>query len=271
MAQTSPYTPRLGNRDGMAASRSFTMALTECSIALKLVGCAARLRWLGRAQTAPRQRLIIVHIQRNAMNPSKRALWCGCLVLAGGVALVAFKVFPGRSADKEPLQYKPRRMVDSSGFLFVLRLLRPWQPSATLEEISASWERVGHRSLDVLERQLAQGGISKMFYRVARASLLNYEGEPEKAAELLEEARTAAEADPALAEEWLYTLVFLQGVTALRRGENENCVLCRGESSCILPIAPAAVHTNPPARAWPSSISPSTWSSFPTTSRSAGC
>ena len=34
-------------------------------------------------------------------------------------------------------------------------------------------------------------------------------------------------------------------MTALRRGETDNCVMCRGESSCILPIAPAAVHTNP--------------------------
>ena len=34
-------------------------------------------------------------------------------------------------------------------------------------------------------------------------------------------------------------------LTALRRGEDENCILCRGESSCILPINKAAVHTNP--------------------------
>ena len=28
-------------------------------------------------------------------------------------------------------------------------------------------------------------------------------------------------------------------------GETDNCVMCRGESSCILPINAAAVHTNP--------------------------
>ena len=28
-------------------------------------------------------------------------------------------------------------------------------------------------------------------------------------------------------------------------GENDNCIMCRGESSCILPISPAAVHGNP--------------------------
>ena len=31
----------------------------------------------------------------------------------------------------------------------------------------------------------------------------------------------------------------------MRQGENDNCIMCRGESSCILPISPAAVHTNP--------------------------
>ena len=40
------------------------------------------------------------------------------------------------------------------------------------------------------------------------------------------------------------TLVYLQGVTALRFGETDNCVHCRGETSCILPISPAAVHQN---------------------------
>jgi hypothetical protein len=34
-------------------------------------------------------------------------------------------------------------------------------------------------------------------------------------------------------------------VTGLRRGENDNCLMCRGDIACILPIATAAVHTNP--------------------------
>ena len=40
-------------------------------------------------------------------------------------------------------------------------------------------------------------------------------------------------------------MIFLQGVSAMRRGENENCIACRGESSCIVPLAPSAIHTNP--------------------------
>ena len=52
-----------------------------------------------------------------------------------------------------------------------------------------------------------------------------------------------SQSEDAIADKALYTLIYLQGVTALRRGETDNCVMCRGESSCILPIAPAAVHT----------------------------
>ncbi len=48
-----------------------------------------------------------------------------------------------------------------------------------------------------------------------------------------------------VAETALYTVIFFQGVTALRCGETEHCIMCRGESSCILPISPAAVHIKP--------------------------
>ena len=35
------------------------------------------------------------------------------------------------------------------------------------------------------------------------------------------------------------------GINALRRGEQDNCIACVGPSSCIFPIAAAAVHTRP--------------------------
>ena len=50
---------------------------------------------------------------------------------------------------------------------------------------------------------------------------------------------------PALAQSALGTMIYLQGVTALRRGENENCLMCQGDSACLLPIAASAVHTKP--------------------------
>ncbi|MEO2090745.1 MAG: CRTAC1 family protein [Gemmataceae bacterium] len=80
---------------------------------------------------------------------------------------------------------------------------------------------------------------------ILKANMLNYDGHADEAYAVLTEARRLAEGSSVLAEERLYTVIAYQGIAALRRGETDNCVLCRGESSCILPIAPAAVHTKP--------------------------
>jgi hypothetical protein len=48
--------------------------------------------------------------------------------------------------------------------------------------------------------------------------------------------------NPDLAREERANLLALCGVAALRRGEVENCMACVGPSSCIFPIATAAVH-----------------------------
>src|SRR5262249_51415722 len=70
-------------------------------------------------------------------------------------------------------------------------------------------------------------------------------GQPARRVWVLGGRRSWLESRDAMAEPWLYSVISFQGVTALRRGENDNCIACRGESSCILPIAPAAVHTSP--------------------------
>jgi hypothetical protein len=173
-------------------------------------------------------------------------------------AVVALRSWPtpARQPDQPPTdvtlpaksRYKPRQMVDTSGFLTVVKLIPPWPANASLETIASSWRGIGHRFHTQMEGRLG----NKMLPAEMRipallmdAGFLNYQGEPDKGYAVLEEARRLAESNPAAAEEWLYTVIAFQGVTALRRGETENCVLCRGESSCILPIAPAAVHTRP--------------------------
>ena len=62
---------------------------------------------------------------------------------------------------------------------------------------------------------------------------------------MLEGLRAFIGRNDGLAAPVLASVIYCQGISALRRGENENCIMCRGESSCILPILPAAVHTNP--------------------------
>jgi hypothetical protein len=146
---------------------------------------------------------------------------------------------------KLALEYLPRKDVDPSGYNTILRGFAPWSPDSTLQELAELWRTPGLRGFEALEQRFGQnipGGTSGINLLVAKVSLLNWEGKADRASQVLEQARAIAEADPALAAECLYSIIFAQGVTGLRCGENDNCVLCRGESSCILPISPAAVH-----------------------------
>jgi hypothetical protein len=117
-----------------------------------------------------------------------------------------------------------------------------------LEEVARCWKAGPARRKGELDAQLDNHAFSPsdpITTLLHLASYHHYTGHPDRAYAVLEEARARAGATPEDAEDWLYTVVYYQGLTALRRGETENCVMCRGESSCILPISPAALHTNP--------------------------
>jgi hypothetical protein len=181
----------------------------------------------------------------------KRSLACVALiglpiVVVG--ALVAWNYWGREPAGAESdIAYQPRKDLDAGGNSVILKNLEPWNADATLEEIAEIWRRAPQRRLAALEQKLASPSSTSsdvVFAHIEKALVHNFEGHPDQAYEALSAARTTAEGDPALARDWRYTIIYLQGVSALRRGENENCILCRGESSCILPIAPSAVHVN---------------------------
>ncbi len=165
---------------------------------------------------------------------------------AGGVSVPV----GGRAGPFVPgVQYRPLQWkLDSSGFGTVSFVLKPWKPDASLEEIRERWHRLGYRGIEAVDRQLADpkltrdGSIPLLYLK---AALLNCEGEAVAAYKVLEEMRSIVASDQRLAQSAMGTVVYQQGLTSLRRGENDNCIACRGESSCIFPIAPAAVHTNP--------------------------
>jgi hypothetical protein len=145
--------------------------------------------------------------------------------------------------------YDPREAkIDTAGFSVLPMVMQHWQPDATLEEISRIWRGTAYRAVENLDWKLAEPGRAKreqiplMFMK---AALLNYEGEGEKSYQVLEKLRSIIESEDKLAVAKLGRMIYFQGVTALRRGETDNCIMCRGESSCIIPISPAAVHTNP--------------------------
>ena len=87
--------------------------------------------------------------------------------------------------------------------------------------------------------------LKRVVLLLSKATFFNFEGEPNRGYEVLQQARSLVEKNDEIAQKALYTVIYFQGVNALRTGETDNCVMCRGESSCILPITPAAVHTNP--------------------------
>ncbi len=153
-----------------------------------------------------------------------------------------------KKGGERHLVYQPWRVVDTGGFATIVGRLRRWNADATLEEIAESWRAETPRNLEKVNRDLEnpkKADLEKLQLGFLKATLLNYDGDPKRCYDVLEQTRGWLEKTESPAEIGLYTLIFFQGVTALRRGENDNCIMCRGESSCILPIAPAAVHTEP--------------------------
>ena len=139
-------------------------------------------------------------------------------------------------------------VIDTSGFLVISTLLPKWNPDVSLEELSAILRGAGYRSIEDIDKRLAdpaRGDQDRVADLLLKSALFNFEGEPEKSYQVLEGLRAFVGRDDRLAAPVLASVIYCQGISALRRGENENCIMCRGESSCILPILPAAVHTNP--------------------------
>ena len=154
------------------------------------------------------------------------------------------------AAGALPVSFRPRTMVDTSGYGPLVASLEQWDASASLPTIAQTWKHAAIKEIARLDAPLQDardsGDLQEMLrLLVMRAMYLNSEGEPKRAYETLEEAGSLLDdEDGVLRRQFLYTVVYFQGVTAMRRGENENCIECRGESSCILPISPAAVHIN---------------------------
>lgn len=151
-------------------------------------------------------------------------------------------------SNNEPIAYLPRKVLDGSGYGWVMNAVKPWPQDSTLEQIGEHFKVAVRSSIQALDQILSDPNLSSdelASSRYSRSTFLNYDGDPIKAYEDLCRARELVEKNPRIARDFLYTIIYNQGVTAMRRGENENCIACRGESSCILPISKGAVHQNP--------------------------
>lgn len=183
-----------------------------------------------------------------------RMLVIASLTIAMAFGAAASRVLVNRNSvdvasGNSEFDYRPREVADASGYALISELIVPWGPKATLSEIAASFDGMGERGIQKLDRDVIEDGNRSRKERAQalqkKAMILNMDGDPKKSLEALNQARLLVQGDVKLDRELRYSLVYLQGVTSLRLGENENCIMCRGESSCILPLSPAAVHTNP--------------------------
>jgi hypothetical protein len=177
-------------------------------------------------------------IWSNAAQPLRETVWAA----AGGESRLAVPL-----TSYGPLA--PRQYVDTGGFNTVIIGVSPWGPTASLQEIRDRFVGQAGRSIADIDGRLETPDLpwqQRLSLVVVKAGCLLSEGQSAQAYALLESTRQHVERDGGEVRRWtLLTLVFFQGVAALRLGEDENCILCRGESSCILPISGAAVHQFP--------------------------
>jgi hypothetical protein len=176
------------------------------------------------------------------------------LLAAGSFGLYAIVKTGAVSAPSQPaapkrtLSYRPRTSVDTGGFLAVLSGLQPIKDPSSLESIRDAFDDLDRRGIAEIDKRLASDDLpveNKPALFLSKAGLFMYGGDPAAAYEVLQQARSLVKSSDRLAEEWLYSIVFFQGVACLRRGEIENCLECRGEGACTFPIPATAVHTKP--------------------------
>jgi hypothetical protein len=96
--------------------------------------------------------------------------------------------------------------------------------------------------LEALPKRDREGRLAATRIETSIAYLHMYRGDFREAAAWAERAMADGAEGP---REMHACFEALLGVIALRRGEVENCLECRGPSSCILPIDRAAVHRKP--------------------------
>jgi hypothetical protein len=142
-------------------------------------------------------------------------------------------------------------LVDDSGFTLATTFMPPVADRGDLDQVAAAIRRRAQRGIAEVERTLAkvdpsspEGPQLRVKFLRELALLHLYEGDFAEADRRLELAATAAE-HPLVPVGLRANLDALRAVSALRRGETENCVACVGPSSCIWPIAPGALHLLP--------------------------
>ncbi|MBI2806481.1 MAG: VCBS repeat-containing protein [Planctomycetes bacterium] len=170
--------------------------------------------------------------------------WLLVVLVMGALGVGGYLAFGPGPKQPETLAYKPRQGIETSGFLAVFNSIERWRPDASLDDYAKAYRQAIPRGLALMDKSLESDLHPMIQVMLQKASLYHAKGDPASAHKTLEDVETHIRGT-GLEADWLYTVIFYKGMTALRMAENDNCVMCRGESSCIFPINPAAVHTNP--------------------------
>ena len=157
------------------------------------------------------------------------------------------------SYPKLPL-YGREFLDDDSGYSFAYQWTAPIKDRGSLAECLEACRGRSRRGIASLQQELARylksgsltpdESIEKSKIETRIALLHMYDGDFVEADRWIEKAVASAGA-PGLPPDLEANLIALRGVAAMRRGETENCVDCMGPSSCIFPLMPEAIHTNP--------------------------
>jgi hypothetical protein len=161
---------------------------------------------------------------------SKTGLLLGLACCAIGAVGVYFATGPKRVRKgivAARIPHEPRLSWDDSGVTTAFWNSQPWRDPKSLTSIRDYFADLSPRKMaeinQLLQRASSQSDdAAALPLLLHKASLQLYDGEPAQAYDTLGEARKLATSDEKLETRWLYTIVFLQGVAGMRRGENEN-------------------------------------------------
>ncbi len=169
---------------------------------------------------------------------------------------------PGRSLETAVSAGAQKRSVvydiildkfEDGGYATAIQFMAPIRDLGSLQELREAVRGRGRRGISTVRAQLEQlqvdsppthdQNIKKLSLEQSIGLLYMYDGKFLEAASWLQKALESSRAPdvPAAVRERLMAVL---GIVAMRRGEIENCLECVGPSSCIFPIARAAVHRN---------------------------
>ena len=140
---------------------------------------------------------------------------------------------------------------ETGGFAAACRFTGPIADRGSLEQVRVAVRGRVRRGFDELDSKLRSippnspdGPFMTFQIHATMGLLYMYDGKFAEAADLFETA-LAESTDLGVPPGLRVNFEAMLGVIHLRRGETENCLECRGPSSCIFPIAAEAVHQFP--------------------------